>query len=721
MERIQPANHQGNPVSEPTVSSARVVSGAWESVPHTDADLVLITTPDGVCLSASETVERMLGRAVTEVVGRPVAEAVSDLDAASLQGVFARVRRDGAARTTIRITPATAAALWLDVSAKFITRDDVGEVVVFAARDVTDDVLALEHLAESEQRWRLAFEHSPIGAALVSTDGEILLANASLARMLGRRVEALVLLSLDDVTHPDDVALDAMRLAELRTGELKTYTVEKRYLTTAGDQLWGQLTAAAVPNLHGEVHNIIVQLQDVTQRRDAELELANRALHDPLTGLANRFLVQQWLTSALQEHLGRGVGVLYCDLDRFKVVNDSLGHGAGDDVLVEAAARLCAAVRPEDLVGRVGGDEFVVICERISGPEVLLAVAARLAQALDEPITMGGHTHTVTISIGAAIGGSTDSADDLMMQADMALLRAKRLGRARVEFFDATVDRIATREDLEMEEQLRASVDTGQLRAFYQPIVSLEDRRVVGHEALMRWDHPDRGLLAPNRFLDIAEGSGLIRSLGWWMLSQACRDAAIARGGIGVNGSWVAVNASPVQLNRGDVYDMVMATLETTQLAPQQLHLEITETALMQASSSLIDQLRRLRDDGVAIALDDFGTGFSSLSLLRDFPVSMVKIDKSFVRPLLDDAGALAIVRAVLSMCRDLGMPVVAEGVETEAQAERLAELGCSHAQGFLFGRPHEAGAQPNEAFEAILSRLYPHGVNVDLAAGGEG
>ena len=401
---------------EPAIPEPRLpVAKAWASVPHTDADLVLITTPDGVCLEASSTVEQMLGLRVGDVVGRAVVEVVGELDAASLQAVFARVRRDGSARTTIRLTPVSAPPLWLDVSAKVVTKGE-SDLVVFAARDVTDDVLALEHLAESEQRWRLAFEHSPIGAALVSTEGEILLANGSLAKMLGRRVEALVLLSMDDVTHPDDVLLDAAKLAELRAGELKTYSVEKRYLTATGEQLWGQLTAAAVPNLHGEVHGIIVQLQDVTQRRDAELELANRALHDPLTGLANRFLVQQWLTSALQEHLGRGVGVLYCDLDRFKVVNDSLGHGAGDDVLVEAAARLCAAVRPEDLVGRVGGDEFVVICERVAGPEALLGVAARLAEALDEPIKLAGHTHTVTLSIGAAIGTATESADELLMR-----------------------------------------------------------------------------------------------------------------------------------------------------------------------------------------------------------------------------------------------------------------------------------------------------------------
>jgi diguanylate cyclase (GGDEF)-like protein/PAS domain S-box-containing protein len=689
----------------------------WSSVPHTDADLVLVTTLDGRCLDASETAEAMLGVPVSALVGQVVVDVVGQPDGATMQAVFDRVRRDGSARTTIRLTHGPGTTIWLDVSAKQLTTAD-GNVVLFAARDVTDDVAALEHLAESEQRWRLAFEHSPIGAALLSVDGDIMLANASLGAILQRRVDSLVMLSLNDVTHPDDVTLDAMKMHELLTGATPSYTVEKRFLTASGEQLWGQLTAAAVPDLHGTVRGVIIQLQDVTQRRDAELELANRALHDPLTGLANRFLVQQWLNSALQEHLGRDVGVLYCDLDRFKIVNDSLGHTAGDDVLVEAAARLCAAVRPEDLVGRVGGDEFVVICERLNGAEALVKLATRLAQALDEPIVIGEHRHTVTISIGAAVGRATDTADELLMRADMALIRAKRLGRARVELFDDSVDRIATREDLEMEEQLRASVGTGQLRAYYQPIMRLDDRSVAGHEALMRWDHPQRGLLAPNRFLDIAEDTGLIRSIGWWMLGQACRDAAVALGGVGAHGSWVAVNASPVQLNRRDVYDVVMATLEHTQLQPQQLHLEITETALMQASQSLVGELRQLRAAGVGVVLDDFGTGYSSLSLLREFPVSMVKIDKSFIEPLLQDTGAMAIVRAVLSMCRDIGVPVVAEGVEREAQAEMLAQLGCSHVQGYLFGRPRSVVAEASEPFETILSRLYPHGVSPAVVKG---
>ena len=685
-------------------------------MPHTDADVVMVTTPDGVCLDVSDTLETMLGIDPDAVLGKSIVGAVSAYDVPTLQALFDRVHRSGAARTTMRLHHRSGTQIWLDVSAKRVTSDTGTEVVLVSGRDVTDDVVALQHLAESEQRWRLAFEHSPIGAALVSSDGEILLANSSLGTMLGYRVEALVMMSLRDITHPDDVDLDAAKMQDLLGGEIETYSVEKRYVAADGKSLWGQLTTAAVPDLQGDVHGLIVQLQDVTQRRDAELELANRALHDPLTGLANRFLVQQWLSSALLEHLGRDVGVLYCDLDRFKVVNDSLGHGAGDDVLVEAAARLCSAVRPEDLVGRVGGDEFVVVCERLNGPDDLVRLANRLADVLDEPIVIGEHSHTVTISIGAAVGRSPDSADEMLQRADMALLRAKRMGRARVELFDGAVDRIATRDDLELEEQLRASVDTGQLRAYYQPILSLADRRLAGHEALLRWDHPQKGLLAPDRFLDIAESTGLIRSLGWWMLGQACRDAAIETGGVGSDNSWVAVNASPIQLTRMDVYDVVMDALAKSQLPPHKLHLEITETALMTASQTLVGELRRLREAGVGVVLDDFGTGFSSLSLLRDFPVSMVKIDKSFITPLLEDPGALAIVRAVLSMCRDLGIPVVAEGVETEAQADRLAELGCSHVQGYLFGRPSAVIDKPVDAFETILSRLYPHGVPSGVA-----
>jgi len=667
---------------------------------HTDDDLVVVTSASGRCLDVSPSVVRLLGVGQDEAVGKSLYTVVEPADVHAIRQVWERVAKSGTARSTIRLHHRSGQLVWMDVSGVKIEHHPEYDrtVLLFMARDVTDDVVAQDHLAEAEQRWRLAFEHSPIGAALVTDSGDIALANASLGLMLEHRPEALAMMNLAEVTHADDRHRDADKLAQLLAGQLDSYRIEKRFVAKSGRVLWGEITAAAVHDLHGEVHEVIVQIQDITQRREAELELANRALHDPLTGLANRFLVQQWLGGALAEHLGRDVGVLYCDLDRFKLVNDSLGHNAGDDVIVEAAARLRSAVRPEDLVGRVGGDEFVVVCERMVDDDGLIALATRLAAALDEPMVVDGHLHTVTVSIGAATGRSPDSADEVLMRADMALLRAKRLGRARVERFDPAIDRIATREDLQLEDELRASVTSGQLRAFYQPILTLADRKVVGHEALLRWSHHERGLLLPSDFLDIAETSGLIRSLGWWMLDRACRDTAVGLGGPGFAHQWVAVNASPVQLTRTDVYQIVASSLDRTGLPPHQLHLEITESALIQASRSLLTDLNALRELGVGIVLDDFGTGFSSLSLLRDFPVSMVKIDRSFVAPLLEDPGALAIVRAVLGMCRDLDVPVVAEGVESEGQAERLAELGCSHVQGYLFGRPqgYDDGTAPN-------------------------
>jgi EAL domain-containing protein (putative c-di-GMP-specific phosphodiesterase class I) len=292
----------------------------------------------------------------------------------------------------------------------------------------------------------------------------------------------------------------------------------------------------------------------------------------------------------------------------------------------------------------------------------------------------------VTLSLGGAIGSHPDTADEVLMRADMALLRAKRLGRARYVPFDATVDKVATRADLRLEDELRSSLDTKQLRAYYQPIVGLDDLAVVGHEALVRWQHPDHGLLSPGHFLDLAESSGLIRPLGLWMLSQASEDLTTA-GGL-PEGTWVAVNATPSQLTRSGVAADVRRALITTGLPPERQHLEVTETALITASATLSHELRELSEMGVTIALDDFGTGYSSLTLLRQFPVDVVKVDMTFISPLLTDPSAHAIVKAVLGMSADLGLKTVAEGIESEAQLEVLRGMGCTHGQGYLFGRP---------------------------------
>jgi diguanylate cyclase (GGDEF)-like protein/PAS domain S-box-containing protein len=650
---------------------------------HTSADIVLLVDADGRIHSASPTLESILG--ISNDLCAPADRGGPSTDNAEvIASLAADLAAHGDLRRTVCLHDVDAQPRWFDVAAS--RTQDPPDAVVVNARDVTDDHLAMRYLAQSEEQWRLAFEQSPAGGALVDVDGALLHGNAALAALLGFadvHVEHRTLQSL--VADADRPVIEAA-MSHVLAGLEDTRSIEAHLTTADGRTIWGRLTLSVLRDEDGRALRLLVGLEDVSEQREAEMRLASRALYDGLSGLPNRFMTRQWLASAIEEHGGQGVGVLSCDLDRFKVVNDSLGDEVGDQLIAEAGGRIQDALRDRDLVGRVGGDEFVVVVEGVDDHEALLSLARRVAASLDDPILLDGHLHTVTMSVGAVITRAPESADEALMRADMALSRAKRLGRARIEVFDATVDRVATREDLELEERLRDSLESDALRAYYQPIVRLTGRSIVGHETLIRWQHEDLGLLPPADFLALAEESGLIRPIGWWVLARACADAADPSTSVGRG--WVSVNASPSQLSRPGVVDTIASILDETGLPARRLHLEITETALIQASSGVVGDLRRLSEMGVRIALDDFGTGYSSLSLLRDFPVDMVKVDRSFVEPLTSDRSAAAIVRAVVSMASDLGLPVVAEGVETEEQAARLEALGCSHGQGYLFGRP---------------------------------
>jgi diguanylate cyclase (GGDEF)-like protein/PAS domain S-box-containing protein len=673
-----------------------------------DGDFVLTVSPSGLLLAASDSVQDELGWDLAACARYGLFQAVVDEgQQAAVRHLLARVLTTGNARATVQLTGARG-RLWVDVAAKQLT-DEPGAPIHVSGRDVSHDLAAARELAASEHQWRVAFEHSPIGGAMLSPAGAILVANKALSRMVGWRVDELTQMDVTDIVDtrgglPWHSWWDGLLTGP---GDAPSTTTERTLIAADGQAVWSRLTGAVVASPPA-ADRVIMQFEDVTSRRQAELELANRALHDGLTGAPNRFLTHQWLGSALDDQPGSRVGVLYCDLDRFKVVNDSLGHAAGDSLLSQVADRLRAVLRPEDLLGRVGGDEFVVIVEGVRTSAELAEVASRMAEALDDPFELAGHRHAVTLSLGGSIGVHPDSADEVLMRADMALLRAKRLGRARYVAFDPTHDRVTTRADLQLEEDLRLSLGSEQLRAFYQPIVSLADLSVVGHEALVRWEHPEHGLLPPERFLELAESSGLIGPLGRWMLGQACQDAAADAAGLAAGG-WVAVNVSPSQLARSGFADHVTGVLAETGLAPNRLHLEVTETALITASATLSDELQQLSRLGVRIGLDDFGTGYSSLSLLQKFPVHLVKIDRSFVEPVLADPSARAIVKAVLSMCRDMGLPTVAEGIENRDQLELLRELGCSHGQGYLFGRPIPLRARVLVPRQAASSEAHTH------------
>ena len=540
---------------------------------------------------------------------------------------------------------------------------------------------------DAEHRWEVAFERSPIGAAIVNPDGTLAQANASLADMFGYTRAELVGMPFTELTHPEDAYTDSVLFADLVAGRRDSYEMSKRYLARDGRVLFGLLHVGAIRDRTGDTQSIVAQVNDLTQRKAAEDQLAHRATHDALTELPNRSELEFRLAAHLSS--GQPVGVLYCDLDRFKTVNDSLGHDAGDELLVLLAHRLREALPSRCILGRVGGDEFVALVPGEDNPEALRVLATRLMTALNQPLELRGHRHIASVSIGITIGGALHShPDEVLREADLALLRAKRSGRSRIEVYDPTQDKPATLHDLELEHSLRTALaeDRG-LIPYYQPIVNLADHQPVGYESLVRWQLPGEGLLHPDEFLPMAEQTGLIVPLGWWMLGESCR-AANDRRLTGGWSRWVAVNASGSQLGRGQLVPEIRRGLDDSGLLPSRLHLEITESALVDASAAAIKEVRAVADLGVQIALDDFGTGYSSLSLLRDLPVSTVKIDRSFVTPIAADRVARAIVRSVITLCQELNITTVAEGIETEEQLTSLRALGCTHGQGFLLGRP---------------------------------
>ncbi len=431
---------------------------------------------------------------------------------------------------------------------------------------------------------------------------------------------------------------------------------------------------------------------DVTDRRANEEALANAYLHDPLTGLPSRTMFAYHLSYALarqRDNCG-AVAVVLLDLDRFQAINDGLGHDVGDEVLVEIAGRLAGLGRERDVVARFGGDEFLVLVEGDDAKAAAGATAERIAEALSAPIETCAAQVYVSCSIGIAVSGqSGDDAASLISNADAAMYRSKRSGGARHEVFRESM-RASALERMHTESSLHRAVARDELRVFYQPIVAVRSRRVVGAEALIRWQHPERGLVLPVEFIRSAEETGLIAGIDTWVLEQACqqfmewrsRRAELGRtGGISI----VEVNLSARQVSDPKVIDTVRGVLAHSGLDPSCLAIEITESALMDDPEGALTTLRQLKNLGVRLAVDDFGTGFSSLSYLKRFPLDVLKIDKSFIEDLVTSAEASVIVAAVVNLAHTLGLAVVAEGVETPNQLSALESLGCDHYQGFLF------------------------------------
>jgi diguanylate cyclase (GGDEF)-like protein/PAS domain S-box-containing protein len=551
-------------------------------------------------------------------------------------------------------------------------------------------------LHTSEARFRAVFEGAAIGIGIADLDGRMFQVNEALMRMFGLSEQALRSRPMLEWTHPEDAPQFRRLHDELVRGEREHYHVEKAFNRTDGTVLWTNLTVSLLRDADGNPQYQLALMEDTTERRLLNLRLRYEATHDALTGLPNRTLFFERLEKVLAVGEGQRFGLCYLDLDGFKTINDSLGHAAGDRLLVEVADRLQAcATAPGEMVARLGGDEFVALT---TGPDTEREVdelAERIMNALVTPVSVDGRELLVRGSIGIVEGPSGErTAAEVLRSADITMYRAKSAGGNRSELADPEADaRAITRHGLTT--ALPAALERGEFFIEYQPLVHLGDGSVRGAEALVRWLHPQHGVLGPDRFIPLAEHTGLIVPLGRWVLEQSVRQAREWRERYGEQTPSgplrINVNLSPCQLSHPGLVQDTVEILERTGVTPDALCLEVTESALIGADEDLLKPLRRLAEMGVDIALDDFGTGYSNLANLRRLPVSILKLDRSFTQSMQQfpaDPVDLKIVEGIVALAHSLDLAVTVEGVETGAQAEQLRILGCDTAQGWYYARP---------------------------------
>jgi diguanylate cyclase (GGDEF)-like protein/PAS domain S-box-containing protein len=570
--------------------------------------------------------------------------------------------------------------------------------------DYFQRVSAFERLRESEERLSSTMALAAIGIAHVDSGGRFIYANPQLCEMLQYEERELLGLTVKEISHPSDVnATDELR-DRLRAGGIKSFKIEKRYLRKDGSPIWVCLTIAKKRDRFGnELYDVSV-VEDISARKAVEERVQHLATHDGLTGLPNRVMFVELLNHEIEtaRRHNRKLAVLFIDLDRFKVINDTLGHDAGDVLLQEMADRLKQNLRPSDVVARLGGDEFVVLVPEVTEMSQVTQVARNVLSTAMKPVLILGRECRVTASVGICVfpDGASDQ-QTVMKNADMAMYAAKEEGKNNYQVYSGDL-RVHSVERLTLETNLRRALERNELFIHYQAKVNFATGMITGVEALLRWENPELGLVSPATFIPLAEEMGLIVPIGLWVLQTACaQDVAWQREGLPP--VCMSVNLSLRQLNDEHLVEEIAAVLKETGLDPQLLELEITESMVMHDSDKAVRLLTRIKELGVRLAIDDFGTGYSSLAQLKRFPIDTLKVDRSFIREVARDPDDRAITEAIIAMGKTLSLTIVAEGVETPEQQAFLAERSCDEMQGYYFSVP----IAPSD-FAALLRKHRP-------------
>jgi diguanylate cyclase (GGDEF)-like protein/PAS domain S-box-containing protein len=672
-------------------------------------DIMAIVDGNGQIVYASPATERTLGLEAEPLVGTSMFDLIhaDDRSRAVQRFEYARQGKD-VDRLEVRLAHADGSWRIIEAVGTNLLDDPTVQGIVISARDLTERRRAEIELREAQERFRSAFEHAPIGMSLAAIDGRMFLVNRALVQIVGRGESELLASTILDLIHEDDRSECRDAVARLLAGRTASCQLELRYLHHDGHPVWVSLSASLVRDLAGDPLYLVCQTEDITERRANGDALAHQAAHDPLTGLPNRSRFLERLTRELNTaaRQDQKVAVLFIDLDRFKVVNDSLGHSAGDRLLVAVADRLARLMGPDDLVGRFGGDEFTILCRSVTSAETVELFAERVARELARPVVLMEGEVFVTTSIGIAMsGGPTDTPETLLRNADAAMYRAKDMGRDRAELFNTHAHHSAVT-NLRVGNELHRAIERGEMRMYYQPMVQLSTGVLTGFEALIRWEHPERGLVSPMEFVPLAEETGLIVPLGSWALEESCRQLVRWQQASPENAHLtMSVNLSPRQLLEPGLPGEVARVLHETGVAPDPIWLEITESTLMRDAEAAVGALTALRGLGVHLSVDDFGSGYSSLAYLQQLPVEALKIDRTFVDRIGDDEGSGAIVEAVAGLARALKLKTVAEGIETREQLRHVRAQGVDVGQGYLFGRPQPAAFYGDLPVRAVVPK----------------